>query len=38
MVTKGAVLHHDNARPHTPAAIEIIQKLKLKLLPHPAQS
>jgi len=40
MVTSGFGLHRDNAQPHTAAAatIEIIQKLKFKLLSHPAYS
>jgi histone-lysine N-methyltransferase SETMAR len=39
MLTNGAVLHHDNAGPHTTAAaIGTIQKLKLELFPHPAYS
>jgi histone-lysine N-methyltransferase SETMAR len=38
-VTNGVVLHHDNAELHVEAiTIEMIQKLKFKLLPHPAYS
>jgi len=37
MLVNGVILHHDNAPPHTEAlAIEIIWKLKLKLLPPPS--
>jgi hypothetical protein len=37
-LSKGVVLHHDNAWPHTAATTEIILKLKLKFVPHPAYS
>jgi histone-lysine N-methyltransferase SETMAR len=39
MLTKGVVLHHDNTQIHMAAlTVEMIQKLKFELLPHPAFS
>jgi histone-lysine N-methyltransferase SETMAR len=38
-VTRGVLLHHDNARPHTARATqERIQDLQCKLLEHPPYS
>jgi hypothetical protein len=39
MLTKVVVLHHDNGEPHMAGVTtETFQRLKFKLLPHPAYS